>query len=380
MDYQVTMLTLSQIIPTGTGTARYAPWSGTSSPITFPDGQLTTITIADDDPEFESSYYTPEETQQTLVHDTTFGYGAAEETIPAGTQLSNFIGSYIVDADGNRFQAVFPRDFTASTSDSELGEKYSVLLFPVENVDPDTGDVSYPEFSLENQYRFVSINPIGTADDSLDYPPSSVTCFVSGTGIVTTQGTRPIEKLAVGDLVLTRDKGFQAIRWIGNTRLDARQLDMRPQLRPIRIAKDALGDGTPQADLIVSPQHRVLVRSRIAARMFGAPEVLVAAKHLVGLPGIELMRNAQSVTYWHILFQSHEIVLSEGAWTESLYTGATALKSVSAAARREILSLFPELRDKSFSPTPARPLASGRTGRKLAERHKKNGKRLIAAT
>lgn len=200
-----------------------------------------------------------------------------------------------------------------------------------------------------------------------------IPCFCRGTLIATDRGEIAVEKLAVGDLVQTRDHGLQPVRWIGGRALDALDLAAAPNLRPIRIRAGALGRGLPLSDLMVSPQHRVLVRSAIAQRMFGAPEVLVAAKQLLAIAGIEQVA-AEAVEYFHILFDRHEIVLSNGAETESLYTGAEALKSVGPAARDEILTLFPELRDGPAA--AARPLVPGGKARQMAERHARNGKAL----
>ena len=81
--------------------------------------------------------------------------------------------------------------------------------------------------------------------------------------------------------------------------------------------------------------------------------------------------------YFHILFDRHEVVISNGAETESLYTGPEALKSVGEAARAEIFALFPELRDRDHAAAGARVLASGRMGRRLAMRHARHGKALV---
>ena len=135
--------------------------------------------------------------------------------------------------------------------------------------------------------------------------------------------------------------------------------------------------GTPAADLVVSPQHRVLVRSAIAQRMFGTDEVLVAAKQLCLLDGIDVASDMDTVEYFHMLFDQHKVVVSNGAETEALYTGAKALRGVETAALEEILALFPQIRDYSYVPEAARVLASGRMGRKLAVRHARSGKALI---
>ena len=86
----------------------------------------------------------------------------------------------------------------------------------------------------------------------------------------------------------------------------------------------------------------------------------------------------EDLTYVHFLFDRHQIVESEGAETESLFTGPEALKTVDSAARVEILHLFPELASIDYDrlPDPVRPILSGRQGRKLANRHAHNKKHL----
>lgn len=199
-------------------------------------------------------------------------------------------------------------------------------------------------------------------------------CFAAGTLIRTPEGEVAVETLAPGALVLTADHGAQPIRWIGRAVID---LTQNPHLRPVRIARGALGDGLPLTDLLVSPQHRVLVRSKIAQRMFGAAEVLVAAKQLLSLPGIALASDLDSVTYVHFLFDRHQVVWSNGAQTESLFTGPQALESVGPAARAEILQIFPALAAQD-APAPARLLVAGAPGRRMADRHGRNGMALLS--
>lgn len=213
--------------------------------------------------------------------------------------------------------------------------------------------------------------------EALTHETTRVVCFGADALIETDRGPDPAGRLAVGDLVHTRDAGLQPIRWIGSSRLSAAQLAANPRLRPIRIRAGALGDGLPSTDLVVSPQHRVLVRSRIAQKMFGTDEVLVAAKQLCQLDGIDIAEDLDSVTYVHFLFDDHQIVFSNGAETESLFTGDVALNSVGPAALEEILTLFPELRTGAV-PAPARVLASGRMGRKMATRHLQNQRALVS--
>lgn len=204
-----------------------------------------------------------------------------------------------------------------------------------------------------------------------------VPCFCAGALIQTQNGQVPVEKLSVGDMILTRDNGLQPIRWIGSTRISTDTLKRNPNLRPIRIKAGALGKNTPSSDLLVSPQHRVLVRSKVAVKMFGAMEILVAAKQLLQKEGIDYAEDMTEVEYVHFLFDQHEVVISNGAETESLYTGPMALKSVGKAARHEIFALFPELANADHAPEAARPIPSGRKSRKLAQRHVQHNRDLV---
>lgn len=197
-----------------------------------------------------------------------------------------------------------------------------------------------------------------------------VTCFAKGTHILTPKGERLIEDLHVGDLVETRDGGAQPIRWIGTT-----TRKVTPKLAPVRITAGALGQGLPKRDLLVSPQHRMLVRSRIAQRMAADGEVLIAAKKLLDLPGVMVAGEMTQITYFHILCEDHQILFAEGAEAESFYLGQMALQALDAEALEEVKDLFPELLD--HSQVPVRPIASGAQANRLIQRHKKNNQTVL---
>ena len=202
-------------------------------------------------------------------------------------------------------------------------------------------------------------------------------CFARGTLIKTPAGEVRVEDLTAGDDVLTMDTGPQKIRWIGSTQRDSIDLAANPKLRPVRITAGALGDGLPAQDLLVSRQHRFLVRSAIAQRMFETSEVLLPAIKLIDLDGIDIAEDVDSVEYFHILFDRHEIVCSNGAWSESLFTGPEALQAVPSASAQEIKKLFPEICEPDYEPASARHIPeTGKLMRKLVARHKKNNKPL----
>ncbi|WP_300518698.1 Hint domain-containing protein [Aliiroseovarius sp.] len=169
-----------------------------------------------------------------------------------------------------------------------------------------------------------------------------VPCFTPGTLIATPKGERRVEELREGDRVITRDNGIQEIRWVGHKPLDWRQLQANRHLKPVLIQAGSLGNGLPERDMLVSPNHRVLVANDRTALYFEEREVLVSAKHLVDNKGVHRV-DAMGTTYIHFMFDHHEVVLSDGAWTESFQPGDYALKGLGNAQRTEIFELFPEL-------------------------------------
>jgi Ca2+-binding RTX toxin-like protein len=178
-----------------------------------------------------------------------------------------------------------------------------------------------------------------------------IVCFTPGTQILTDRGTVAVEALAPGDLVMTRDNGLQPLRWVGSRKLSCAELQARPELQPVRIGAGALVGAGPDRTMLVSPQHRVLIEGARAEMFFGESEVLVPAKHLTGLAEVTRALPAEGVTYVHILFDQHEIVQSDGIWSESFQPAERTLSSLDEAARSEVLAIFPELaRDVSGFP------------------------------
>ncbi len=179
-----------------------------------------------------------------------------------------------------------------------------------------------------------------------------VPCFTAGTRIATPDGLRAVEALRPGDLVLTQDDGPQPVRWIGR-----RQVAAEGALAPVRIRAGAFG---AHGDLLVSAQHRVLVRDPLAELLFGEPEILVAAKDLVNGGTVQIAAGG-TVEYVHILFDRHQVVFSEGLATESFLPGPHVLGAMEAAVQAEICAIFPEIDPKTgagYSPAARRMLRS----------------------
>ncbi len=182
-------------------------------------------------------------------------------------------------------------------------------------------------------------------------------CFATGTVIKSRLGDKMVEDIEVGDEILTRDNGYQPVIWRGRRDLSADDIHQNPCLSPTRIAADALGPGLPERDLLVSPEHRMLLSSRQIQAWFGQPEVLIAAQHLTCYPGVDGLPPSR-VSYVHIMFERHEVVLAEGCWTESFHFAEVANEDETGQdLRRELLALFPELIDMPHRP-PARPIVT----------------------
>lgn len=208
---------------------------------------------------------------------------------------------------------------------------------------------------------------------------TGVPCFTRDTAILLETGSQPIQNLRTGDLIATMEHGLQPVRWIGRRRFDRSTLEDNSRLLPVRILAGTLGGGMPGRDLLVSRQHRMLVQSRIAERMFGTTQVLIPAIKLTVLPGIYVDESVSEVEYFHLLFDQHQVIFAENAPTESLFTGVEALKSVGPEARREIFDIFPELAEGTTTNEPARLIPAGRQQARLLERHRRNNKPLLQA-
>lgn len=204
----------------------------------------------------------------------------------------------------------------------------------------------------------------GHGDDS-DNVIISFVCFANGTMIETVDGPKKVEDLSVNDLIPTKAHGVKPIRWIGARHLDSIDLATNPHMRPIRIETGALGEQHPSAQLTVSPQHRVFVASPDVQLLFGVDEALVPAKGLVNGDTIQIS-DQDSVTYYHLLFDQHELVNSNGAWTESFYPGKQAFASLGADTCTELFELFPELRTEDHDFVAAAPMLTTQETRLLA--------------
>lgn len=173
--------------------------------------------------------------------------------------------------------------------------------------------------------------------------PRGVICFTPGTRIATPDGPRLVEDLGQGDKILTKDNGPQELAWIGSRRLSGARLYALPALRPIRLRASALGIDVPDGDLIVSPQHRMVVRGAFAQELFSTDEVLISAGDLVNDHSILVDHTLREVTYIHLMLEAHQIVFANGVETESFHPLGAEMSMLGADQRNRLRDAFPQV-------------------------------------
>ncbi|WP_137702496.1 Hint domain-containing protein [Marimonas lutisalis] len=191
-------------------------------------------------------------------------------------------------------------------------------------------------------------------------PGSIQPCYASGTLIDTPDGPRPVETLGPGDMVTTVDRGAMPILWVSVSEQPLEEA--RPEGRPVLIQAGALGYGRPARDLIVSPQHRMLVCPGQLGGETGG-KVLVPAKSLVSLPGVRHMLGKRRITWHHFALETHAVVIAEGAFSESLLLGPVIVKSFGVATQRRLSRMFPNPASDGLNGPACRPCLSIRAAK-----------------
>lgn len=294
---------------------------------------------------------------------------ALGQMIEAGFHVGS-LGTFPAQIDGSSYSTtgLYETTFTlgGSTYSGFVVEAEPVgggtprhFLIPEDGVSP--LDINNLTIQTMTSVVFVDADDAAT-DDTINF----VVCFAAGTRIATPSGPVAVDKLSQGDLVTTRDFGDQPVLWTAATRVPKIDASQDQRLQPVEINPGAFAEDTPCRRLYVSRHHRLLLKSRIAERMVGSDEVLVAAKDLLELPGVRIARVERDIRYFHILLPCHSVILAEGIWAESLWLGEEATRMLGPEAVMEAWRMLYAQQE------PARPFLSGRRARKLVARHLQN--------
>jgi hypothetical protein len=133
-----------------------------------------------------------------------------------------------------------------------------------------------------------------------------LTCFLAGTHVLTDRGEVPVNAILADDIVITANGQPRRVRWVGHRRLDLRRHRAPDLAQPILIRTNAFADNVPHRDLRVSPDHALLL-----------DDALIPARLLINGASILRETHHQTVTYYHIELETHDILLAEALPAES---------------------------------------------------------------
>ena len=159
-----------------------------------------------------------------------------------------------------------------------------------------------PNQSFANEFFHLT----GDGASGTNITENSVTCYCRDTLILTDRGERPVETLAIGDRVMTMSGALRPIKWIGRRSYGGRFVLGQSHILPICFKAGSLGDNVPRRDLWVSPHHAMYLEG-----------ILIESRHLVNGVSVVQARTVDQVEYFHIELDSHDVLIAEGALSES---------------------------------------------------------------
>ncbi len=216
--------------------------------------------------------------------------------------------------------------------------------------------------------RFYQSEDGSTYTISSTHSKGSIPCFAPGTLIDTPNGLIPVERLRPGVVVSTFDGTPKPIKWI-HSRRQACTGDQTPVL----IKTGALGPNKPNRDLVVSPQHRILVGMNDQLQGIFTYAALVPAKALVKLPGIRHMRGKRAINWYHFALDPHAVVISNGCATESLLLAKMVVDGLLQVEKVLLRGTYagPKLKGCLSNGPPAYPCLSVKETKSIIAEHPK---------
>ena len=195
--------------------------------------------------------------------------------------------------------------------------------------------------------------------------------------IDTPDGLRAVETFRVGDLVTTFDHGPQPIRWIRSS--ECRPEDAEDDAKPVQIKAGALGWNLPVQNLIVSPQHRILIGGAGQLQQVFSGEGFAPAKSLTALPGIRHMKGKQDITWVHLACDQHEVIVANGCLSESFLLGPMVVSWMNEAERETLTAIFghSETPEEALNGPPARSCMTASTAKRQLAKYLKEKRELL---
>ncbi|KQT46536.1 hypothetical protein ASG52_12455 [Methylobacterium sp. Leaf456] len=247
------------------------------------------------------------------------GYATSTLASFDGTNGGSPIGSLIADEQGNLYGTTSSGGAdgagTVFKLTADAGSSTGYTTSTLASFDGDNGRTPSSSLIADGQGNLYGTTSMGGANGEgtvFRITDTGFVCYGPGTHLRLWRGgceaEVPVEHLRLGDLAVTASGEHRPIRWIGHRTLAPRR-QREPQVAmPVRIAAHAFGQGRPARDLTVSPAHA------IAVDVLG--EVLIPACRLINGTTITQV-EAETITYWHIELDSHDILLAEGLPSES---------------------------------------------------------------
>lgn len=292
-----------------------------------------------------------------ILDGTANGFGAGNDTLDGGAGNDNLFGlggadTFVMDLSDDAGTTDTIWDFNAAEGDTVkiLSEDGITDI----SIDMATGSLAGADANISGTATDGTDSAVFFADGSMlvikDHAFSAPEpCFLTGTSVTMSDGSqKAVEELSIGDSVQAIDGSSHAIKWMGQRQVSVQFADAKSQ-NPICITAGALGDNTPVNDLYVSPDHAMYV-----------DEVLVQANALVNDVSIyQVAEMPEDFFYWHIELASHEIILAEGAATETFVDNEARNRFDNAA---EFDALYP-----NAEPVAEMPIARVKSKRQLSQ-------------
>jgi hypothetical protein len=236
------------------------------------------------------------------------GFFELSATAPASTSSFEYngVGTLALNDPGTT-NAFALEDLGAGDVLELPGTSVSNISFGTNSLTVTTNDGSY-DFTNVTYASSPTINSFTAVHDTssgLEAITFAI-CFCKGSLIRTPLGDVPVEKLSIGDIVATWCGDPAPIRWIGRQTVSSRFTDPW-RILPVRIKANAFGHQIPSRDLLLSPDHAILV-----------DDVLVQAGALVNGTSIVRETNVPEMfTYYHVELDDHSLVLAENTPAET---------------------------------------------------------------